>query len=66
VKMRARPPVQRNGTRSQKVTGNVGDRERSDLVIVGESKSEKVGRLSRGFPSVDEWQDGSRCRVRRA
>jgi hypothetical protein len=52
VKIRARPPAQRKGMRSQKVAGNVGGRERSDLIIVGESKSERVGPLS------GEWEIG--------
>ena len=41
--MRAGPQVQRNGKRSQEVAKKVGGRERFDLVIVGESKSEQVG-----------------------
>ena len=35
MKMRARPPAQRKGTRSQIVAGNVGGGERFDLIIVG-------------------------------
>jgi hypothetical protein len=40
--MRVRPPAQRKGTRSQKIAGNVEGGERSDLITVGEGKSEQV------------------------
>ena len=40
--MRASPPAQRKGTRSQKVAGNVGGGERFDLIIVGEGYSERI------------------------
>ena len=32
--------------------------ERFDLIIVGESKSEQVGPLSRRFLSAGEWENG--------
>ena len=41
--MRARPPTQRNGTRSQKVAGNFGGgKEWFDLITADESKSGTV------------------------
>ena len=58
MKMRVRPPVQRKSKRSQNVAENVGGEERVDLIIVGESKSEEVGPLSRALLSGDEWGDG--------
>jgi hypothetical protein len=52
--MRARPPAQRKGKRSQKVAGNVGGGERFDLIIVAESKSEQVEPLLRRLLSAGE------------
>lgn len=40
--MRASPPAQRKGTRSQKVAGNDGGGERFDLIILGEGSSERM------------------------
>ena len=56
--MRARPPAQRKGTRSQKVAGNVGGGERFDLIIAGEGKSECVAAFPRGFVSAGDWESG--------
>ena len=56
--MRARPQAQRKGKRSQEVAENVGGGEMFDLIIVGESKSEQVGPLSRILLSGDERENG--------
>lgn len=48
-KMRARPPAQRKGTRSEKSRRECGGGERSVLTIVGDKKSEPVGPLSISF-----------------
>ena len=47
--MRARPPAERKGTRSQKVAGSVGGGERFGLTIVGDGKSKRVMSFSSGF-----------------
>ena len=39
-KKEGKTTAQRKGPRSEEVAGNFGDGERSDLIIVGESKSE--------------------------
>jgi len=49
VKMRAGPPAQRKGTWSEKVARNVGAGERFDLIILGNSKSQRIGPFSSSF-----------------
>jgi hypothetical protein len=44
-----RTPAQRKGTKSQKVARKVGGGERFDLILVGESESDRVGESSRGL-----------------
>ena len=48
VKVRARPPTQRKGTRSETLPG-MGAGERFDLTIIGSSKSERIGPFSSSF-----------------
>jgi len=47
--MRARPPAQKKGSWSEKLARNVGAGERFDLIIMGNSKSERIGPFSRSF-----------------
>ena len=53
--MRARPPTWRKGKRSPRMSW-AG--RRSTKIIVGESKSEQVGPLSRILLSGDGWENG--------
>ena len=50
--------AQRKGTGSEKVARKVGGRERFDLVVVDESKSERVRPSSSRLQLASEWENG--------